>query len=206
MRHRWVWVGVVAAVAALPLVTGCADTGTGASASSVVTVTATQTTRASAPVTGTDATSTDVTGTDVSTTGDAPASPVGTRPPTTNPLPPGHGIGASAYLGAWQRHESSLTFNGDHTTGSVFLGANAVDGEKWGFTWTIDRAVITATLTGLIERSGAGVGGMATGQTFTATPTVDSAGTEILVTTGLGETGSELTWCRSGHGSPGCGA
>ncbi|WP_018178912.1 hypothetical protein [Jongsikchunia kroppenstedtii] len=117
-------------------------------------------------------------------------------------------MGASAFTGNWQRHESRLTLNA-HRTGSILIGANAVDGETWSLTWQPVGRGITITIGTQTDKSGAGLDGyLSHGQVVTGELGTDSTNTMVLRTHGTGTNNSEtLSWCSSTYGSsPECGA
>lgn len=113
---------------------------------------------------------------------------------------------AATVVGDWQRHDSSLTLNADGT-GSVLMGSGAADTEKWALTWSSTGNGASGTLGAQLSKTGAGVGGLATGTSFTARLGKDANGTTIMFTSGFGDTGSDLTWCSLKYGSShNCGA
>ncbi|SIR82061.1 hypothetical protein [Williamsia sterculiae] len=210
MRSLRTLVIVLAGLTAL--LTACDASGGSATsrAPSTVTVTPTTTesstpppdttitvTRAADDQTGGD----DQTGSDGQSGGDSGGAATSTD---AGQPPAGQGTGGSAYLGHWQRHDSSLEFGSG--TGSILLGSSCCDVEKWSFTWA-DGGGSNATMT-LGERialHGEGAGAdLRSGQTFTATPSQDAAGTAILLV--ADPNGFTSTWCRAGGGSPDCGA
>ncbi len=219
MHHRWITVGLPVAAVAIVVAACGADTTTseGASSTSSQTVAGTTSgavTSASSERTGaasttqepsdTSSNSTSTTATSGASDTTSPDTDTATTPPS---LPPGHGVGASAFAGTWQRHESKLTLESDpQEIGTILIGASATDGEEWSLTWEPAGSGIVMTLGSRISESGAGLGGTLTaGQTITAELSTDSAGTTILRTDGVGDAGT-LSWCKSGAGSPECGA
>ncbi|MEP9394635.1 hypothetical protein ABLE92_24280 [Gordonia sp. VNQ95] len=202
-RTRFTVAGATASLATALLLTGC-----GALSSPNDPTSTTIHTSAAAPTEVADTVTATVT-TDTTATRPIATRPADTTTSTTDPthtLPPGHGTGISAFAGHWQRHESSL----DTTlTGTLLMGASAIDDEKWNFTWerrdTDSDTHIVGTLTTQINKSGTGVG-LHAGQTFTARLSTDASNTTILLTDGLGDTGGTLTWCMVGAPSPDCGA
>lgn len=209
MRSHRISLGMIATVAIAGLLTaGCggSTTDTTTTTSSVVTVTETPPTSVETPSSAAiepsadAATLADKGAMDGSYDTTAPAAGATTEDmgESTATVPPtGHGTGASEYLGDWQRHASSLSIDGvdggGDQVGTLMMGAGAADTEEWAFTWTAESGVVTGTLTDQINLTGAGVGDLQSGHTFTATPQTDSAGTTVLVTSGLGDTGTDLT-------------
>lgn len=187
MRYRRITLGIAAALIVVPMSAGCGGATSRPAATATVTVTA----PAPSPSTGPA---------NVELSASTPA--VTTR----HTLPPGHGVGASAFVGTWERHESELVIANPPGSSSLVMGASAFDVEKWSITWTPDGRDLDITLGRLLSKSGNGVGGLHAGKVFTAQLSADSALTTISLTSGLGDTGGTLTWCRPGGGSPGCGA
>jgi len=127
---------------------------------------------------------------------------------TAATLPPGHGVGASAFAGNWQRHESRLTLDISQA-GSLLIGASAVDSETWSLTWKPEGRGIVITLGSRTAKYGAGLNGyLSQGQLITGELATDSANTTILRTHGTGAGNTDtLSWCSSTYGSsPECGA
>lgn len=112
-----------------------------------------------------------------------------------------------SYVGRWQRHESYLTL-GQAGGGTVLMGSSAVDVESWSLTWAETGGAVAGTLGSQTAKYGAGVDGLHAGGAFTARLSRDSSGTIVLITTGLGSGGGDLTWCQpAAYGnSPDCGA
>lgn len=129
-------------------------------------------------------------------------------PTTAAGVPQQPGRNAPAYDGKWQRHESALTLNPDRT-GSILIGANAVDVETWSLTWEPVGGGITMVIGDRTQKSGAGLNGyLAHGQTVTGKFATGGSGITVLQTHGTGTDDSEtLSWCKTAYGSaPECGA
>ena len=115
------------------------------------------------------------------------------------------------YVGDWGRHESTMTIAPDGT-GTMLVGANASDGEKWTMRWTQgDGLGLTIKLERRIQSSGAGLGGALNEQTaWKAELVVAPDGVTVLH---LADNDAELTdanagaiWCGKYGSSRYCGA
>lgn len=124
----------------------------------------------------------------------------------TSTLPPGHGTGASAYVGEWTRHASHLELGADQA-GTLVMGSGAVNVEKWTITWAPQGRGIVITVGDQVSKTGDGVGDISKGETVTAELSSGANNGTTLLTKGLGDTGGPLTWCNSSSaGTPACGA
>ena len=204
MRYRWTATTLAAAAVALS-VAGCNPDDTPSATTSMPTVVVTTTMPASTTSGAEEADSgTAVEKSDSQDGGATQASGGGSQ--TARPLPPGHGVGSSAFVGDWTRHASSLDLAGDQT-GTLLMGSGALNTEKWSVTWTRRGMGITITIGDLIVKSGEGVGDISKGETVSGDLSTGAHGGPTLVTKGLGDTGGPLTWCRAASaGTPACGA
>lgn len=135
MRTRFTVVGAPASLATALLLAGCGALSSPNDPTSTIMTSAAAPTVATSTVAASTVTSATVTST-VHATGTLPADPAPqSTPQTTQTLPAGHGTGISAFAGHWQRHDSSLDIDNTTLTGTLLMGASAIDVEKWNFTW-----------------------------------------------------------------------
>ncbi|GAA2062718.1 hypothetical protein [Williamsia deligens] len=188
----------IAVVAAASL-TACGSSDDGAEAAggqspvtTVVTITTTPST--------TDTPTADTTTTDPGTTTDEQTTETTTAQATaTRSSQP-------TYVGHFQRHESTLDLSADGT-GSLLMGANALDGERWAVSWDPASPGITVTLVRRTDLSGAGLAaGLEPGQSFSARYATGGTGNRVLQTGPIGPQISDQIWCGIGGPSPECGA
>jgi len=128
------------------------------------------------------------------------------QPVTTSPTTPADTGDRSDYIGHVQRHESTLDLASDGT-GSLLMGASALDGERWDVSWQPSDPGITVTLVRRTMLSGKGLdAGLAPGQTFSARFTTGETGDRVLETGPIGPQISGQIWCGIGGYSYECGA
>ncbi|GAC50593.1 hypothetical protein GOACH_26_00600 [Gordonia aichiensis NBRC 108223] len=198
MRYRWT-VLTMAAAATVLTVAGCNPDDEPSAVTSTPTVVTTTTV---ASDTATSAAS----GADQQSGGATRASGDGAQMTATSTLPPGHGTGASAYVGEWTRHASHLELGADQA-GTLVMGSGAVNVEKWTITWSPQGRGIVITVGDQVSKTGDGVGDISKGETVTAELSSGANNGTTLLTKGLGDTGGPLTWCNSSSaGTPACGA
>ncbi|MGU3291699.1 hypothetical protein [Williamsia sp. M5A3_1d] len=196
MTHRLLApITVAVAVAALA---GCGSTDNSATtATSTVTVT-----RSAAPSTQATAVADPPVVTETVTSTERPTDP------TAVDTAGGEqgGTTASAFVGHYQRHSSTLDLAADGT-GQILEGDGAVDGETWSVTWQPAGPGISITYQRLIRKTGVGL------------YRHPAAGLEIGATYGTGVTGNRvlavsqpaprtptIIWCLPRTPSPECGA
>lgn len=197
MKSRLVVTAV--AVAALGSLTACGSPQSDTATPSAQTAVTTVVTITRAPTTTPLPTET----TDPTTDDTSTLQPVPTT--TTNDVTAPVGRQAD-YVGHFQRHESTLDLASDGS-GSILMGANALDGERWAVSWRAADPGITVTLVRRTMLSGAGLeAGLEPRQQFSARFTTGETGNQVLQTGPIGPQISDQIWCSIGGPSPECGA